>query len=122
MGHRSSVDEELSSVRTLRLRGEQGSDCSPSHSLAVLNVPSNGGGGLGDHHKIAELFIEALAAGAEKAAEALTPVAVIVVNRAGQQTNHAQVMFNSLSLSLSLSPSLPPSLCVRIPDPIPFPV
>lgn len=88
-----TIDDELCLVRTLRLRGEAGSYCPPSNSLAVLNVPNNGLG-VADNRKIAELFVDALA-DTEGAPEAAAVVAIITVLRLGERTFRAQVVFNS---------------------------
>jgi hypothetical protein len=88
-----TVDDELSLVRTLRLRGKEGGFCPPSNSLAVLNVP-NGGLGVGDNRKLAELFLDALLE-SEVAPEGATVVAVVVVNLPGLRNDRAQVVLNS---------------------------
>ena len=59
MLNKVSVDDELSTVRTLRLRSEEGGSRDPAASVAVLNIP-NGGLGIGDNRKIAELFMDAV--------------------------------------------------------------
>eukprot|EP01043_Picozoa_sp_COSAG02_P001287 COSAG02_NODE_27_length_51735_cov_86.076749_3_plen_859_part_00 len=90
---KASIDDELSLVRTLRLRGEAGSSCPPSNCVAVNSVPISGLG-VGDNRKLAEIFLDALA-DSEEAPEGAAVVAVVTGNRPGQRTYHTQVVFNS---------------------------
>ncbi len=90
--HSASVDDELSLVRTVRLRGEAGSFCPPSNTV-VCTVP-NGGLGVNDNRKLAEIFVDALTE-SEEAPEAAAVVAVVTVNRPGSRTSRAQIVLNS---------------------------
>eukprot|EP01043_Picozoa_sp_COSAG02_P013996 COSAG02_NODE_568_length_20207_cov_50.273374_6_plen_880_part_00 len=90
--HRASVDDELSQVRTVRLRGEAGSFCPPSNTV-VCTVP-NGGLGVSDNRKLAEIFVDVLT-DSEEAPEGAAVVAVVTVNRPGSRTSNAQIVLNS---------------------------
>ena len=90
MLNKVSVDDELSTMRTLRLRGPEGAARDPTASVAVMGIP-NGGLGIGDNRKIAELFMDAVDDSED--APGATVTSVVVVNLPG--VRNAQVVLDS---------------------------